>query len=257
LCAAAFRRVVLAGNKIKMNILAYSLRNFPGANETQACRLLVLERDCRALRIRRPHLVTSCLASSPSFAAVNAPSADAKRQLHALLAPGESTWLSDGQYPQVPQLTCEETLLCFQMVLPADLSAPSPTIGIVPLSTASAQKMVDLTTLAFPGSFRSRTCEMGSHYGVRSPSGELIAMGGERLQLDGYSEISAVCTHPSFRRQGFAARLIWHSVRNHRCDGLVSWLHVGCAHRAVKFYLGMGFQQVRKVTLHCISRKTL
>jgi len=120
------------------------------------------------------------------------------------------------------------------MVLSANLSAPSPAIDIVPLSTANAQKMVDLTTLAFPGFFRSRTCEMGSYNGVRSPSGELIAMGGERLQLDGYSEIRAVCTHPSFRGQGFAARLIWHLVRNHCCDGLVSWLQVGCAnHRAV------------------------
>jgi ribosomal protein S18 acetylase RimI-like enzyme len=172
--------------------------------------------------------------------------------------PVSRTWLSDEQYPQVPELTCEETLQCFQMVLSADLSAPSPTIDIVPLSTANAQKMVDLTTLAFPGFFRSRTCEMGSYNGVRSPSGELIAMGGERLQLDGYSEISAVCTHLSFRGQGFAARLIWHLVRNHRCDGLVSWFHVGCAnHRAVKLYLGMGFQQVRKVTLHRLSRKTL
>jgi hypothetical protein len=70
------------------------------------------------------------------FAAVNAPSADAMRQLHALLAPGESTWLIGEQY------------------------------------------------------------------------------------------------------------------------GLVSWLHVGCAnHRAVKLYLGMGFQQVREVTLHRILRK--
>jgi len=190
------------------------------------------------------------------FAAVNAPSADAMRQLHALLAPGESTWLIGEQYPQVPQLTCEETLQCFQMVLPAELSAPNPTIDIVPLSSANAQEMVALTALAFPGFFRSRTCEMGSYYGVRSPSGELIAMGGERLQLDGYSEISAVCTHPSFRGQGFAASLIWHLVRNHRCDGLVSWLHVGCAnHRAVKLYLGMGLQQVRGVTLHRILRK--
>jgi hypothetical protein len=88
---------------------------------------------------------------------------------HALLAPGESTWLSDEQYPQAPQLTREATLQCLQMVLPADLSAPSPTIDIVPLSTANAQKMVDLTILAFPGFFRSRTCEMGSYYGDRSP----------------------------------------------------------------------------------------
>ena len=49
---------------------------------------------------------------------------------------------------------------------------------------------------------------MGSYYGVRSCNGELLAMGGERLQLDGYSEISALCTHPSFRGQGFAASLI-------------------------------------------------
>jgi predicted GNAT family acetyltransferase len=159
---------------------------------------------------------------------------------------------------RVPQLTCEDTLQCFQMVLPSDLSAPSPTIDIVPLSSANAQEMVALTTLAFPGFFRSRACEMGSYYGVRSSSGELIATGGERLQHDGYSEISAIWTHPSFRGQGFAVSLIWHLVRNHRRDGLVSWLHAGCAnHRAVRLYLGMGFEQVRKVTLHRISRKTL
>jgi len=100
---------------------------------------------------------------------------------------------------RVPQLTCGDTLQCFQMVLPSDLSAPSPTIDIVPLSSANAQEMVALTTLAFPGFFRSRTCEMGSYYGVRSSSGKLIATGGERLEHDGYSEISAICTHPSFR----------------------------------------------------------
>jgi predicted GNAT family acetyltransferase len=219
-----------------------------------------------ALQTRHSHFANSTAdawrypADVVPLAAVSAPGADAMRQLHALLAPGESTWIIGEQYPQVPQLTCEETLQCFQMVLPANANLPalSPTIDIVPLSSANAHEMVALTTLAFPGFFRSRTCEMGSYYGVRSPSGELIAMGGERLQLDGYSEISAVCTHPSFRGQGFAAGIIWHLVRNHRRDGLVSWLHVGCAnHRAIKLYLEMGFQLVRNVTLHCISRQTL
>ena len=74
---------------------------------------------------------------------------------------------------------------------------------------------------------------MGSYYGVRSPSGELIAMGGERLQLDGYSEISAVCTHPS-----------------HRCDGLVSWLHVQILSRN-----GVPAGPQSHATLH--TRKTL
>jgi predicted GNAT family acetyltransferase len=114
--------------------------------------------------------------------------------------------------------------------------------------------MVALTDLAFPGFFRSRTCEMGSYYGVRS-SGELIAMGGERLTLDGYPEISGICTHPAHRGKGHAANLIWHLVRNHRREGLVSWLHVSAEnHHAIGLYLRMGFTVARKVKLHRLCR---
>ena len=96
---------------------------------------------------------------------------------------------------------------------------------------------------------------MGSYYGVRSDDGELIAMGGERLMLDGYSEISGVCTHPAHRGEGLAASLIWRLVRNHRRDGIVSWLHVASANRhAIELYFRMGFKVVRKVTLKRISR---
>jgi hypothetical protein len=62
---------------------------------------------------------------------------------------------------------------------------------------------------------------MGSYYGVRSLSGELIAMGGERLKLDGFTEISGVYTHPTFRGRRLAAAIIWKLVRDHRrgrCD---------------------------------------
>jgi predicted GNAT family acetyltransferase len=129
-------------------------------------------------------------------------------------------------------------------------------IEIVPLDDAHADEMVALTTLAFPGYFRQRTCLMGSYYGVRSSGGKLIAMGGERLMLDGYSEISGLCSHPDHRGKGLAARLIWELVRNHRRDGLVSWLHVGSQNRrAIDLYLRLGFKHVREVTLHPLSRK--
>ena len=142
------------------------------------------------------------------------------------------------------------------MVLPEKAKPLEPTIDIVKLSSADAPEMVALTTLAFPGFFRARTWEMGEYYGVRCPSGELIAMGGERLALEGHSEISGVCTHPSFRGQGLAAGLIWHLVRNHRRADAVSWLHVGCANnRAIDLYLGMGFQSIRKVMLHRMFRR--
>jgi len=214
-----------------------------------------------ALQTKHRHLAVSegnaCRypAEVVPFAAVAAPTSVALQQLHSLLAPGEFLWLIGGNYPHLPELRFEETLECLQMTLPEEVVPPDPTIEIASLSDANATEMVALTDLAFPGFFRRRTCEMGSYYGVRSDS-ELIAMGGERLSLDGYPEISGVCTHPAHRGKSLAASLIWQLVRDHRRDGLVSWLHVGSEnHRAIELYLRMGFKEVRKVTLHRISRK--
>ena len=189
------------------------------------------------------------------FAAVASPSADALLQLHSLLAPGESVWIVGESYPQPAKLAFEQTLLCLQMVLPAELVPPASTIEILPLSNDHAPEMVALTDLAFPGFFRSRTCEMGSYFGIRS-NGQLIAMGGERFTLEGYPEISGICTHPDHRGKGYAESLIWHLVRNHRREGLVSWLHVSATNqRAIDLYRRMGFTEVRTVTLNLVSRE--
>lgn len=189
------------------------------------------------------------------FAAVASPSADALLQLHSLLAPGESVWIVGESHPQPAKLAFEQTLLCLQMVLPAELVPPASTIEILPLSNDHAPEMVALTDLAFPGFFRSRTCEMGSYFGIRS-NGQLIAMGGERLTLEGYPEISGICTHPDHRGKGYAESLIWHLARNHRREGLVSWLHVSATNqRAIDLYRRMGFTEVRTVTLNLVSRE--
>jgi predicted GNAT family acetyltransferase len=189
------------------------------------------------------------------FAAVSTSSIQALKHLHSLLAPGESVWLIGESYPRIPEFAFKESLECLQMVLPEDVPSCNPEAEIVPLSSADAPEMVALTNLAFPGFFRSRTCEMGSYYGVRS-KGELIAMGGERLILDGYPEISGICTHPTHRGKGYAASLIWHLVQIHRRNGLTSWLHVSAAnHNAIQLYLRLGFTVTRNVTLHRICRK--
>jgi predicted GNAT family acetyltransferase len=96
---------------------------------------------------------------------------------------------------------------------------------------------------------------MGAYYGVRS-EGELIAMGGERLVLEGYSEISGICTHPAHRGKSLAASLIWQLVRNHRRDGIVSWLHVSATNqRAIELYLRLGFKVARKIDFNRVSRR--
>jgi predicted GNAT family acetyltransferase len=73
--------------------------------------------------------------------------------------------------------------------------------------------------------------------------------------LDGYAEISGVCTRPEHRGKGLAAGIIWRLVRDHRRDGVISWLHVVRENRnAVELYLRMGFTVVREVTLHRVAR---
>ena len=63
--------------------------------------------------------------------------------------------------------------------------------------------MADLAAHTNPAPFLSRTVELGDYYGIRR-DGQLIAMAGERLHLDGWTEISAVCTAPAYRGQGIA-----------------------------------------------------
>jgi ribosomal protein S18 acetylase RimI-like enzyme len=214
------------------------------------------------LQTRHRHLALSvgdaCRypADIAPFAAVAVRSSAALQQLQSLLALGDPVWIIGGGYQDLPQFFLEGTLETLQMVLPEEIIPPDPTIEMVRLSDANAPEMVALTNLAFPGFFRKRTHEMGTYYGMRS-DGQLIAMGGERLALDGYAEISGVCTYPAHRGKGLAANLIWQLVRNHRREGLVSLLHVSSENRrAIDLYLRMGFKTVRSVTLNRISRKT-
>jgi GNAT superfamily N-acetyltransferase len=186
------------------------------------------------------------------FAAVGERSAEAQRQLHALLGAEESLWIADS--PSHPGLSVEQELECVQMVLPPQAPLPPPGAGIVPLTGANAVEMVALTDLAFPGFFRPATYRMGTYAGVRM-DGQLIAMAGERLRLEGYPELSGICTHPDHRGQGLAAGLIGHLVRAHRREGLTSWLHVGAPNtRAIDLYLHLGFKRVHRILLRRISR---
>jgi GNAT superfamily N-acetyltransferase len=187
------------------------------------------------------------------FAAIAAPTAQALDELRLLLAPDESVWIAD--YGRTaPGLTVVDTLDCVQMALPADVDPPPRSGEVLPLTAANAHEMVALTDLAFPGFFRPRTYCMGSYFGIRV-DGELAAMGGERLWLPGYPELSGICTRPAHRGKGLASDVIAHLVRCHRRNGLRSWLHVGVPNtRAIDLYTSLGFKRVRTLMLHRIVR---
>jgi ribosomal protein S18 acetylase RimI-like enzyme len=189
------------------------------------------------------------------FAAIDVPTTAAFAQLRSWLDPGESLWIVD--YGRTaPGLAVVDALECVQMVLPAEAGIAAPSRDVLPLGAAHAQEMVALTDVAFPGFFRPATYRMGSFFGVRV-NGELVAMGGERLLLPGHPEMSAICTHPDHRGKGFATDIIRHLARHQRRAGLISWLHVGAPNRrAIDLYERLGFERVRSLMLHRITRSS-
>ncbi len=110
------------------------------------------------------------------------------------------------------------------------------------LDEADAPAMLALATLTRPGPFRSRTRELGPFVGIKR-DGELVAMAGRRLRVDGFTELSGVCTHPDHRGQGYAAALSRAVVGEILATGEAAFLHAFAEHETtIAFYRGLGFQ---------------
>ena len=121
---------------------------------------------------------------------------------------------------------------------PLDAAGAPPVVSLGP---DDAERMLALATLAQPGPFALRTSSLGAFVGVVE-HGELIAMAGERLRFPGYTEVSAVCTHPSARRRGVAALLTHHVATTIQARGDTPFLHVAAANDpARRVYERLGF----------------
>jgi ribosomal protein S18 acetylase RimI-like enzyme len=113
----------------------------------------------------------------------------------------------------------------------------------IELREADVPEMVELATLTKPGPFDKRTREMGTYLGIRK-DGKLVAMAGERLKLPGYTEISAVCTHPDHLGHGYAGFLMTILAERIRERGETPILHVRAENmRAVQLYERLGFRR--------------
>jgi ribosomal protein S18 acetylase RimI-like enzyme len=119
----------------------------------------------------------------------------------------------------------------------------------VSLGEADVPDMLALTALTEPGPFGVRTIELGQYIGLRE-EGKLAAMAGERMKLDGFTEISAVCVNPEFRGRGYAAALMKQLISNIHARGETPFLHVlDTNHGAVAIYRTLGFINRRDMHL--------
>ena len=119
---------------------------------------------------------------------------------------------------------------------------PQPEPRLLSLGAADVPEMMALAARTEPGPFVENTIRMGSYWGIRSSDGRLAAMAGQRMQADGFIEVSAVCTEPEFRGRGYAKQLVESLTRRIQAQGKIAMLHVKTENGAKSVYEKIGYR---------------
>jgi predicted GNAT family acetyltransferase len=132
-----------------------------------------------------------------------------------------------------------------------------PDEGLDVLTDADAAEMLALARLTEPGPFAEQTHRLGRFIGIRR-NGALIAMAGERMRLPGYTEVSAVCTHPGHRGRGLARRLTTAVAAHIQARGETAFLHAWASNRpAIALYETLGFTLRAEVHIVVLERQPM
>jgi ribosomal protein S18 acetylase RimI-like enzyme len=145
---------------------------------------------------------------------------------------------------------------CVQMV---DVSVDCSVSGLPEaevLGPEDVAQMLELVQQTRPGPFATRTLELGTYLGLRR-GGVLVAMAGQRLHPPGWTEISAVCTHPGHRGQGLASGLVRRLCGEIRHRGERPFLHAAVSNlAAIELYETLGFAVRREITFEAFRPLT-
>lgn len=191
------------------------------------------------------------LRFDPAYA-LFAAAADASSESTAALAalntsPNGMGLVETGDTQLPPGAVVRAQAICVQMVA-STLTAGGKTIDFEPLTEADAADMLALATLTVPGPFFGKTHRLGDFIGIKV-DGRLIAMAGERMKPDGFTEVSGVCTHPDFRGQGYAGALMRIVTQRILERGEQAFLHAYAANKAtIALYETLGFRVRTTVT---------
>jgi ribosomal protein S18 acetylase RimI-like enzyme len=122
-----------------------------------------------------------------------------------------------------------------------DALRPRPDDEAITLGADDVPEMLAIVERNQPGPFRPRTHELGRYIGIRR-DGRLVAMAGERLHPDGWTEISAVATDAEYRRQGLASRLVLDVAYHIQQRGDRALMHAAAGNLgAIAAYERLGF----------------
>jgi ribosomal protein S18 acetylase RimI-like enzyme len=187
------------------------------------------------------------------FLGVPVDGVEAAASLESLVPHGDTVLLL-GQAPaEAEGWRLQQLALLAQMVCPAamaEVDGPDP----IELGETHRADVLALTALVYPHYFRPRTVELGRYFGIYQ-NGRLAAMIGERMGMDAFTEISAVCTHPDFNGRGYARRLLAWLSNDILGRGMTPFLHVSHENtRAKALYEQNGYQLRRDIPFWSLQR---
>ena len=161
-----------------------------------------------------------------------------------------------GEKPELSNLLrLNKELVCLQMIVydPIDIPINDP---IIKLAEEHIDALHELVNLVQPGYFKKKTALLGNYYGIFK-NGALVAVTGERMQMDDFIEVSAVVTHPNHIGKGYAKQLVAHAVNEIFKQNKTPYLHVIEDNKgAIQLYEKLGFEIRRKISFWNITKYT-
>jgi ribosomal protein S18 acetylase RimI-like enzyme len=189
--------------------------------------------------------------TAPFFALPAQPSGQDWRDAIELLAPGTTAAIIhagvDVPEPWKPVREFEVV----QMV--AEHVSATEEQEAISLGAAEVPEILALVRETNPGPFLDRAIELGRYVGIRR-DGVLVAVAGERLHLEGWTEISTVCTAPAHRGRGLASRLVATLSAGIESRAERPFLHVlGTNMNAIRVYERLGFSTRRRLRITALT----
>lgn len=160
-----------------------------------------------------------------------------------------------GEKPEIDDsLTIIKELICLQMVIQDKIQLPTGT-EILKLTENHNDELLQLVNLVQPGYFKTQTPLLGNYYGIFKEA-QLIAVAGERMKMNDFTEVSAIITHPDHTGKGYAKQLISHVVNSILDESKTPFLHVVENNiGAISLYEKLGFVTRRKISFWNVSKK--
>jgi GNAT superfamily N-acetyltransferase len=159
-----------------------------------------------------------------------------------------------GEKPKISNsLKIAKELICLQMIIYNKIEL-SINENIVELNEEHNDQLVDLVNLVQPGYFKNKTALLGNYYGIFKAN-QLVAITGERMRMNDFTEVSAIITHPDHTGKGYAKQLIAHVVNSIFNENKTPYLHVVESNTgAIALYEKLGFVTRRKMSFWTISK---